>query len=63
MTTLEVKLNLPDTLAKEAERMGLLAPASLQALLRDAVRNRRIGKLGEARRKIAAGGVAPLTRE
>lgn len=61
MTTLEI--TLPDSLAKEAERMGLLAPTSLQALLRDAVRNRRIEKLSEARRNIAAAGIEPLTME
>lgn len=63
MTTLEVKLNLPDSLAKEATRMGLLNPDSLQAMLREAVRSRHITMLAEARRKIAAVGVAPMTME
>ena len=63
MTTLELKLNLPDSLAQEATRMGLLDPDSLQALLREAVRSRRIARLAEARRKIAASGVSPLTME
>jgi hypothetical protein len=38
MTTLELKLNLPDQLAKDAVRMGLTSPDSLQTLLREAVR-------------------------
>ena len=63
MTTLDIKLNLPDSLAQEAGRMGLLEPASLQALLREAVRNQRIARLAEARKKIAAAGIAPLTME
>ena len=63
MTTLELKLNLPDGLAKEAARMGLLDPDSLQALLREAVRNRRIAKLVEARKEIAAAGIPPMTME
>jgi hypothetical protein len=63
MTTLELKLNLPDGLAKEAVSMGLLDPESLQALLREAVRNRRIAKLTEARKKIAAAGIPPMTME
>ena len=63
MTTLDIKLNLPDSLAQEAGRMGLLEPASLQALLREAVRNQRIARLAEARTKIAAAGIAPLTME
>jgi len=63
MTTLELKLNLPDSLAKEAKRMGLLDPGSLQVLLREAVRNRRIAQLAEARKKIAASGLPPMTME
>lgn len=63
MTTLQVNLDLPDSLAKEATRLGLLEPQALQALLRDAVRIRRLARLVEARRKIAAAGVPPLTME
>jgi hypothetical protein len=43
--------------------MGLLEPQALQALLREAVRNRRIARLAEARRKIAAAGIPPMTME
>jgi len=63
MTTLDIKLNLPDSLAQEAARMGLLEPDSLQALLREAVRSRRIARLAEARQRIAAAGIPPLTME
>ena len=62
-TTVEVKLDLPDALAQEVTRMGLLEPNALQAMLRDAVRARRIERLAEARKKIAAAGVPPLTME
>jgi hypothetical protein len=63
MATLQVKLELPDPLAKEAATMGLLEPQALQALLREAVRNRRIARLAEARRKIAEAGIPPMTME
>ena len=63
MTTLDIKLNLPDSLAREAARMGLLEPDSLQALLREAVRSRRMARLAEARQRIAAAGIPPLTME
>jgi len=63
MTTVDLKLNLPDALAKEAASLGLLDPESLQALLREAVRNRRIAKLTEARKQIAAAGIPPMTME
>jgi hypothetical protein len=60
MTTLELKLNLPDQLAKDAVRMGLTSPDSMQTLLREAVRSRR---LAEARKRIAAANIPPLTME
>jgi hypothetical protein len=63
MTTVELKLNLPDSLAKEAASMGLLDPDNLRALVREAVRNRRLAKLMEARKKIATAGVPPMTME
>lgn len=40
MTTLELKLNLPSQLAREAQSAGLLTPESITQLLRDAVRRR-----------------------
>jgi hypothetical protein len=63
MTTLQVKLELPEPLAKEAGNMGLLEPQALQMLLREAVRSRRIARLTEARRTIAAAGIPPMTME
>lgn len=60
MTTLELRLNLPDRLAQEAEQMGLLDPDSLQSLLREAVRSRRLTQLAEARKRVAAAGIPPL---
>jgi len=40
MTTLELKLNLPDRLAREAQAAGLLTPEALSGLLKDAMRRR-----------------------
>jgi hypothetical protein len=62
-TTVEVKLDLPDELAKEVTRMGLLDPRTLQSVLRDAVRSRLVERLFGARKRIAASGLAPLTFE
>jgi post-segregation antitoxin (ccd killing protein) len=45
MTTLEVKLNLPDQLAREAQAAGLLTSASISKLLKNAMR-RRAAKRG-----------------
>lgn len=43
--------------------IGVLDSDSLQNLLREAVRNRRNAQLAEARKKIAAAGIAPMTME
>lgn len=53
MTTLEVKLNLPDSLAREAQQAGLLTPKAIERLLRDAMRRRAAQSLlaGAARAK------------
>lgn len=40
MTTLELKLSLPDGLAREAQAAGLLTPESMTQLLKDAIRKR-----------------------
>jgi len=40
MTTLELKLNLPDRLAREVQAAGLLTPEALTDLLKDAMRRR-----------------------
>lgn len=63
MTMLQVKLDLPDSLAKEASALGLLEPQALQTMLREAVRRRRIARLIEARERVAAAGIPPLTME
>ncbi len=61
MTTLELKLNLPERLAQDAAQMGLLNPESLQALLREAVRSRRIAQLAQARQRVAEAGITPMS--
>jgi hypothetical protein len=63
MTTLDIKLSLPEPLAAEAARLGLLEPENLRALLADAVRTRRLARLAEARARIAAAGITPLSME
>jgi len=63
MTTLELKLDLPDRLAQDAAQMGLLSPDSLQSLLREAVRSHRIARLALARQRVAEAGVEPLSLE
>jgi uncharacterized membrane protein YheB (UPF0754 family) len=62
MSTLELKLVLPDSLAREAEVSGLLTPESIEALLRAEIRRRRVNKLFSAADRLAA-SETPLTDE
>ena len=56
---LELKLMLPDSLAREAEASGLLTPQGLEALLREEVQRRRVAQLFEAADRLAM--LPPLT--
>ncbi len=60
MTTLELKLDLPIRLAREAQAAGLLTPEGIRELLQDAMR-RRAGEtlMAAARNAAKAGGEAP----
>ena len=63
MTTLEVKLDLPESLAKEARQAGLLAPEELERLVREALRAKRVERLSKARGKLATDPLPPMTPE
>jgi uncharacterized membrane protein YheB (UPF0754 family) len=54
MSSLEVKLDLPDSLAREAEANGLLTPEAIESLLRAEIRRRRVNKLFDASDRLAA---------
>lgn len=53
MTTLELKLTLPDDLAKEAQAAGLLSPAAIEAILREGMRKRRVNRLFDTMEKLS----------
>ena len=58
----EVTVTLPDDLAQQARQAGLLRPEALAALLRDAMRERRIERLFSTMDKLAQ-LEPPLTEE
>jgi hypothetical protein len=58
---LEIRLSLPDSVAREAEASGLLAPESMESLLREALRKRRVDRLFEAADRLAAAPLPSLT--
>ena len=45
MAALELELNLPDSLAREAEAEGLLTPEAIASLLSEELRRRRVDHL------------------
>lgn len=60
MTTLEVKLNLPDQIAQEAQRAGLLNGRAIERLIEEAVRREAGKKLLEAMQLLRDANVPPL---
>ena len=63
MTTLQVKLELPDPLAAEAKAAGLLTPEQLERMLREALRVLRVEKLALSREVLATNPLPPMTPE
>lgn len=61
MTTLEIKLNLPDELVREATAAGLLVPNALERLVREELRTRRLARFDEARQALMRDPLAPMT--
>ncbi|MCC6681314.1 MAG: hypothetical protein IT445_10485 [Phycisphaeraceae bacterium] len=54
MPDIELKLTLPDALAREAEAAGLLTPDAIERLLRQEVRRQRVDRLFDAADRLAS---------
>lgn len=63
MTKVEVKLNLPDEIAEEARRAGLLTEQAIEQLIEEAVRRDAGKKLLDAMQRLRAANVPPLSEE
>ena len=53
MTTLELKLNLPDQLARDAKAAGLLTPEAIESMLREQLKAQRVDELFAAMDRMA----------
>jgi hypothetical protein len=51
---MDLKLSLPEQLLKEAEEVGLLNPESMERLLREEIRRRRVDNLFAGADRLAA---------
>ena len=60
---MELKVNLPDTLANEAQAAGLLTPQAIEHLLREAVRSQAVNELFETADRLAAANIPPMTMD
>jgi hypothetical protein len=49
-----VQIELPDALAQEAQRAGLLTPEAIEQMVREAIRRRALDELREAMDRMAA---------
>lgn len=61
MTTLEVKLNLSDRLAREAQAAGLLTPRALAQLIKDAMSKQAAQALLEGAARASRDGSEPVS--
>ncbi len=58
----ELKVALPDRLAREAREAGLLSPKAIQRLLREAMRRRVAAREFVAvAQRVAAAGIPPMS--
>ena len=60
---MELKVNLPDTLASEAQAAGLLTSQAIERLLREAVRSKAVNELFETADRLAAANIPLMTME
>jgi hypothetical protein len=63
MTTLEVTLELPDSLAKAAKDAGLLAPEALERIIAEALRRKNFDELLSVADRVEAAGISPMPPE
>jgi hypothetical protein len=63
MTRVNVEIELPDALAKQAKKAGLLEPEALERMVREALLARRVEDLAQAREVLAASPLPPMTPE
>ena len=61
MTTLELKQNLPDQLARDAQAAGLLTERELERLVREALRALSLERLDAATAKLATDPLPPMS--
>lgn len=63
MTEIDLKLDLPDSVAREAKAAGLLSPRAVARLLREEIRRRAFRRIAEGAQRVRDAGVPALSME
>jgi hypothetical protein len=63
MTTVQLTLNISDSLAQAAQQAGLLKPEAIEHLLREAVRRQDIDAFFAAADQLATADIPPMSLE
>lgn len=63
MKTVDIRLKLPDQLARQAADAGLLSEQAIEGLIEDALRRQAGRQLLDAMERLRAANVPPLTDE
>ncbi|MEW5873486.1 MAG: hypothetical protein AB1894_29780 [Chloroflexota bacterium] len=61
MVEVKITLKLPDQLAQEAQRAGLLSAGAIEALLNEEIRRRNVDKFFAAADRLSASDPAPFS--
>ena len=59
----DIRIDLPESILKEAKEAGLLQPAEIERLLREELRRRRVDELFATADNLAALDLPPLSEE
>ncbi|MEX2241849.1 MAG: hypothetical protein WD775_14300 [Burkholderiales bacterium] len=63
MTTLEIKLSLPDQLASQAEAAGILTPEGIERLVREALKREAGRRLNAIAEELRGADFPPMSEE
>lgn len=63
MTTVEIKLSLPESIAQEARAAGLLRSEAIEQLIADALRTKAFDEFLSVAEHVEAAGNPPMTTD
>lgn len=61
MTEIDLKLDLPDSVARDAAAAGLLSPRAVARLLREELRRKAFRRIAEGAERVRAAGIPEMS--